>query len=258
MGYNAAVLAAVPAVLPIVAGSIAASWSWRAVFVLYSVAFVTACAVRVSLDDGVTLDRVSVARQLRGATQSLRERGIRQPIGVGFVVFLLIYGVTLTILPIVLSTRLDVGPLGRGALLSLPALTSTAASLSIGRLSARFHDRGIVRAGLVVLGLGCLVTGIGSVQAVVVGALLAGLGEGLVIPGLLLTLDQSLTTSRRGVVMAVWVASARAGQTAGAGAAGLSLAALGLGQTTSIAAALGLTTVAWMHFHPVEQIGAFR
>jgi ACDE family multidrug resistance protein len=256
IGYNAAVLAAAPAVLPLLAGVVTAHWGWRYVFSVYAVALATAGAVRLSFDESVALERVKVSRQLRTAARCLRGRRIRQSIGVGFVVFVLIYGMTLTVLPIVLVTRLDIGPLGRGLLLALLAVTSTAASASAGWLSSRVTERGIMIVGLGTLVAGSLLTGVGTTISVAMGALLAGLGEGLVIPPLLIDLNRSVAPSSRAAITATWICAARAGQTVGSGAAGFSLASFGLGRTSVIAACLGVLTVVWLEVQPTEHQGA--
>jgi MFS transporter, ACDE family, multidrug resistance protein len=256
IGYNAAVLAAAPAVLPLLAGAFTAHWGWRYVFAAYAMALMTAVAVRLLLDETVALEGVNVSRQLRTGAAYLRDRRTRQSIGVGLVVFVLVYGMTLTVLPIVLVTRLDIGPLGRGVLLALPAITSTAASASAGWLSSRVTERGIVIVGLGALAAASLLTGVGTTTSVAMGALLAGLGEGLVIPGLLIDLNRSVAPSNRAAITATWVCAARAGQTVGSGAAGFSLTSFGLSRTSAIAACLGVLTVAWLEAHPAELHGA--
>lgn len=230
IGQNAAVLTVSVAVLPAAGGVLAEVWGWRASFLPYGFALVTAVAVVRWVPRGDRPDPPSVAEQVRTAVDEVRNPVIWGAIAYGTVVFVLIFGLFLTALPLLLADEFSLGPMARGLVLSAPALGSTAVALQLGRLRPRFGARRLL------LGASALFVvafaAIGAAPALVVlvgGALLYGLGEGAAIPTAQDLVAGAASPGGRGAVVALWVGAVRLGQTIGPLATGVAMGRFGPG-----------------------------
>lgn len=225
IGRNAACLTAAVAVLPPIGGLLTGLGGWRWSFAPYWVGLVTAVLVRTRLPSTGRSD-VSLGNQLRSTLPFLRTRLVVGTVTVAAVVFALIFGIFLTVIPLYLAGQFEVGASYRGLFLALPATTSTLSALSLGRVERRFGARPVQAAAFVLFATGFALLGLTSSLVVLcVGALVYGLGEGLIIPTLQSTVAGAAPASSRGSVVALFVGCTRAGQTVGplVGAAGYDL-----------------------------------
>jgi MFS family permease len=215
IGRNAAVLTVAIAVLPPIGGLLTEVGDWRAPFAVYPLGLVTAWLAATYLPRTERRD-VTFREQITEATPYLRAPTVVRTLGAGVVVFLLIFGLLLTVLPVYVDVRFGVGPSWRGVLLGLPAVTSTVAALALGRLTERFgrHRLLLVSAALFAAAL-AIIAGAPVFALVAAGVLVFGLGQGLMIPALQDVAAGSAPRSSRGAVVAVWVGAARFGQTIG-------------------------------------------
>lgn len=248
IGQNSAVLTISLAVLPPLGGLLTDVGGWRATFVPYWVGLLTAAGAAAVLGPSPRQD-VRIGDQVRQALGFLRSPRVLTAMGSGVVLFLLIFGLLLTALPLYLADGFGLGATSRGLVLGLPALTATIGALSLGRLTARFGARPLVLTGSVVLTGAFVVIGEApALLVVVVGALVYGLGEGIAVPSLQNIVAGAAPASSRGSVVAVWVGGVRLGQTAGPLLAGVAVTRIGAASTflagAGIAAALLLTQVA--------------
>ena len=244
IGRNAAALTMAIVVLPPLGGVLTRAWGWRATFAPYWLALLTAGAVAARLPRSAP--RPGTLRgQLQASALALRPRAVLGPLALGAGVFLLVFGLVLTALPIYLDDAFGVDAAGRGLMLSLPALTSTAAALSLGRLKATVDVTRLVVAALVLFGLGfALMAAVPALAAVGVGLLLYGAGEGMVIPALQDKVVEVAPEGSRGAVVASWVGFARAGQTAGPVLAGAGLSSIGARASFAAGAVVALLLAA--------------
>ena len=143
----------------------------------------------------------------------------------GFGVFVLIFGLFVALLPILLENVFDM-PVGqRGLMLVVPALSSTAASLSLSRLRARRPMRALIVQGAAIATVSYVAVGVSPFVAfVVVASLGYGWFEGVTIPMLQDMVASSAPQQSRAAVVSAWVATVRAGQAVGPLLAGLALA----------------------------------
>jgi MFS family permease len=216
IGRNAAVLTGSIAVLPPIGGALAAIGGWRASFAPYSFALVMAVVVTRVLPDTRPAAPPTVRAQLQGARPYVLDRRVIAMIVTGFASFVLVFGLILTALPIDLKERFAAGSLLRGATLGLPAVGNVTAALLIGRLAHRWGTWTLTLFGFVVMA--AAFTSIAAAPAVALVALCMpfyGFGEGLVIVPLQNYAAGLAPTAYRGVIVALWVASARAGQSLG-------------------------------------------
>jgi predicted MFS family arabinose efflux permease len=243
LGRNAAALTASIVVLPPVGGLLTSLGSWRTTFLPYWIGVVSAAVVWFKLPRSPR--RPGTLRgQVRATLPVLRTWAVLGPVLLGLFVFLLIFGLFLTVVPLYLDDEFGVGPTGRGMVLALPAVTSTISALSVGRARARFGVTTVIVFGLALFTLGFgLAAVVPSVLAVCAAALLYGGGDGLLIATLQDTVAQVAPPESRGTVIATWVGFARAGQTAGPLLAGVGLDALGARPVFAIGAAMALALI---------------
>jgi len=248
IGQNAAALTISLAVFPALGGFLAGAWGWQASFFPYGVGLVTAVAVAKVLPKGRPASGVgrTLGTQLTEAWAVLRQPLVLAVTGLGFVVFFVIFGLFLTVLPVHLDEDLGIGATGRGLVLAVPAISSTIVALNLGRLRARFGGRVLVLVGTVVYAVGFVTIGLApSLAPLVVAALFYGLAEGFTIPTLQDVAAGSGPAATRGSVVAVWVGVVRAGQFVGPLVAGASIALVGTSATLVVGGLLtGIVAVA--------------
>lgn len=236
IGRNSAVLTVCLTVFPTVGGVLTDLGDWRTPFLVYPVGLVTAGIVARGLPRGRRRD-VTVREQLAELMPVLRRPRMMATLAATAVIFALIFGAILTVLPLYAAEAFGLGPSARGVLLGLPAVGSTAAALLLGRTTERFGRQRLLT-GAVLLGTAGLLA-MAAVPAVVpLGAALVtyGLFEGTTIPTLQdIASDAGGTASRGGTVASV-VASARLGQTIGPLGLGAAYEVAGAGPTLSVAA----------------------
>jgi ACDE family multidrug resistance protein len=245
IGRNSSVLTLGLAVVPLTSGLITELFSWRWAMGGYSIALVTAFAAFFVLDADRPEATSSVREQLGGAKVALKDPRITTTLVMGVLMFALVFGVFLTILPNHLESEFGLSAGWRGVIIALPAVPSTFMAFNLGRIQDRF--------GLAHTLVGCAV-GWAIAFAVIAaapllgllaaGTLLYGMGEGALIPSLQGVAIDAAPPEHRAAVVAVWVSSARMGQTLGPIAAGALLA----GASTTIALWAGFALAVFMAF----------
>ncbi|HEX9969806.1 MAG TPA: MFS transporter [Acidimicrobiales bacterium] len=239
IGRNAAALTAAIVILPPIGGWLGETWSWRATFVPYWLALATAAVVWVRLLGG-RRGEGSIREQVRVAAPILRRRAVLAPVLLGAVVFMLIFGVFLTAVPIHLDREFAVGSGGRGLVLALPALTSTTVALNLARLRRRFTVPAILGVAFVLFAVAFATLAVApSIAFVYAAALVYGAGEGATIATLQDAVSEAAPAASRAAVVAVWVGVARIGQTVGPLAAAAGVDGPGPGPTFAVAAVIG-------------------
>ena len=227
IGRNTAALTAAIVVLPALGGFLTSLGGWRATFIPYWLGVATGAVILTRLPPWVRREE-TLREQMRLSHHAVWSWAVLGPVVLGSAVFVLIFGLILTAAPLYLSDAFGLAPAARGLVLALPALTSTVAALGLGRLRARLGVGVLVMSGLVFFTLGfALVALVPALWAVCAGALLFGLGDGLLIATLQDTVAGQAPTESRGAVVATWLSFARAGQTAGPVLAGGGLETIG-------------------------------
>lgn len=229
IGRNSAVLTTCITVLPLIGGVLTDLGGWRAPFLLYPLALGTAGLVARRLPPS-TRRRVDIGEQLRDLRPALRQPGVVRALGAGAITFALVFGLLLTVMPLHLEQAFGVSPSIRGLVLGLPAVANTVAALSAGRLQ-RFSKRALLTTATVLFAISLAFVAVApSLLLLVAAVAFFGAGQGLMVPNLQDIAVRSSDTSR-GAVVALFVSSARTGQTAGTVAGAAVFAALG-GPTT--------------------------
>lgn len=243
IGLNAAVLTVALAVLPPVGGLVTEHIGWRYALAPYSLGLLTAVLVAVRLPNvRYGAHEQTLTGQLRASIGYLKIPVVAATIATGFAVFVMIFGLMLTGLPLRLEETFNLEASAIGAMLGVSALSAAAVAANIRRFRERVTARQLVVLGLVAQVLGLAVMGTGpSLVIVAIGVTLFGLGEGALMPTLQDVVSEAAPDEGRGAVMAIWVGGARAGQSSG----GLLLTAgLATGLTLSGAFLVGALALA--------------
>lgn len=246
IGLNAGVLTASLAVLPSVGGLLTDLGGFRAPLRVYPVALVTAAVLWRLLPPGTRHD-VPVATQIAGAVPDLRNPRALAIYTAAIAVFSLIFGLLLTVLPLHLAD-LGLGATARGVVMGLPAVLNFLAAVNLGRFTARVGSLRLVALGAGVLTAAvALLAGVPVLPGAVAGAMLFGLGEGMVVPTLQNLITGTGRPENRGMLVAFYVSSTRTGQTIGPIVAGRLLGAAGaagaFGSGLVVSLGLGLGTL---------------
>ena len=216
IGYNAAVLTISIAVLPGLSGVLDQVGGWRWSFAPYGIALVTAAAALRWVPRGRPHAPPRLWAQVRHSVGLLRQPVLGGTIVFGFLLFVLIFGLYLTVLPIVLEDEFGLEPAVRGLTLAAPAVGSTTAALLLGRTRHRFGARRLLLGASGFLAVGFALVGATHLLLIVlVGAVCYGLGEGSTIPTAQDLVAGGAPPEARAALVALWVGAARAGQTVG-------------------------------------------
>lgn len=252
IGRNAAVLTVGLATMPLAAGIITDLAGWRWALAPYGLGLVTAALAWFQLDGEVVRDRSTTLRtQLGGLGAALEDRTIRFTLVAGVLSFAIIFGTFLAILPNHLEAEFGLSARWRGAIISVPAITSSIVGFNLARLRGIMTLRAMLIASVVAWSFAfVLIGGAPVLWVLIVGCLLYGFGEGALIPNLQNIAIDLAPTEHRGGVVAVWVGFARLGQTAGPLLAGLVLAVSTTGVGLLLGAALSLVLVAVIAMAP--------
>jgi MFS family permease len=157
----------------------------------------------------------------------------------GVLVFVLIFGLYLATLPVLLEGEFGLGAGRRGLVAAVPASAATLVAFNLGRLKVRWGGRRLVMASSALFSVAFLLIGVAPTLVVLfIGAVLYGLAEGSAIPTLQDAVVAATPATSRGAVMAIFVAGARLGQTAGPLMAGVGIAVVGPASTFLIGSAL--------------------
>lgn len=237
IGRNTAVLTVGLAAMPLLSGAVTELAGWRVTFGIYTVALLTAGAAWWILEAGRPAESPRVLDQVKDAAVVLRRPLLMATIGAGFLVFMAIFGLFLTVLPVHLAEVFGLEAGARGVLISLPAITSTLAAFNLARITSRVSSRSIVIASAIGLVVAFVMIGLtGALALVVAAALIYGASEGALIPMLQDLNIAAAPDEHRASVIAVWVAFARLGQTIGPLIAGVLLGFLSTGTTLALGA----------------------
>jgi predicted MFS family arabinose efflux permease len=255
VGRNAAVLTAGLAVLPPLAGLLGMLGTWRLSQAPSVLALLTAWAAWAELDDLRPPHAEStLGGQLRDAATTLRSPTMAATILSGFLIFVMIFGLFLTVLPVHLQRDFGLDAGARGLLLAVPALSATVVSLNLARLRERLGLRTLLVSGAALFGVALALTGwASSVVGVLGGLLLYGTAEGFTVPSLQEITAARAPAAQRGTVLAVWVAAVRLGQASGPLVFAAVFAAVGTGEALVIGALVSVPVIA---LHAFTGIGA--
>ncbi len=256
IGRNSAVLTTGLAALPLISGLLTELTSWRVAFGLYGFGIATAGATLVLLDNFKPDQVADLRGQLRDSIELVKTPVLRTTLLSGSTIFAIIFGVFLTAFPLHLEDRFGLSAGWRGAVLAVPALSSTLVAMNIAGLRQRLGLRGLLVAGSGVFAVAFIVMGVTPVLALaVIAAFVYGLGEGALIPTLQDVAASVPPDHLRGAALATWVGAARLGQSSGPLLATPLIAVGGTGATIVIGGVAAGGILAMKLWGPIDDRG---
>ena len=189
VGRNSAVLTSTLAVFPPLGGLLTEIGGWRLAFVPYTIGLVTAFVVWRDLPDRrPDSDGTDEHGSFRGSPRAASGVVIRSPVVLatiitGFVIFVLIFGLFLTAMPVHLRDEFGLGAGARGLVIAAPAIPSTLMALNVSVFRNRLGVRRLLTFAAMAFVVAFVL--IGSTELLVVvllAAALYGLGEGVFHP----------------------------------------------------------------------------
>ncbi|MEZ5375560.1 MAG: MFS transporter [Acidimicrobiales bacterium] len=216
IGRNSAVLTVCLALMPSFSGLIASVSNWRWSLACSSLALPIAAFGYRTMPRVDTVATRTIGEQLLDTRRALRQPVILAVIASATLLFMVIFGVFLTTLPVHLEKDFGLGPGARGLILSAPAIGSTLVAFNLGRIRSRSTVRTVLVASSALISISALAIGIApTVVLIVVASVIYGLGDGLAIPTLQDVTASSAPDGQRASVMAGFVSATRLGQTIG-------------------------------------------
>jgi MFS transporter, ACDE family, multidrug resistance protein len=259
IGRNSAILTIGLAAMPLFSGLITEAAGWRVTFGVYTVALGTAAAAWMILDRSRPANPPHVREQFGDALVALRNPVLRASILAGFLVFIAIFGLFLTVLPVHLAEVFGLGAGARGLVISLPAVTASLASFNLGRIRVATSARSVVIFSACALVVSFVTLGLAmALPIAIAAALLYGTSEGFFIPMLQDVTMEAAPDEHRAAVIAVWVGFARLGQTIGPLLAGLAVGLAGTGPTFIFGSVVALLILALGIYGPFPRSGVRR
>jgi MFS transporter, ACDE family, multidrug resistance protein len=241
VGRNSAVLTIGLAGLPLVSGATTEAFGWRVTFAIYTLALITAGVSWLVLDSWRPEQRQTLGEQVGEVRVLARQPVVLVTLVTGFLAFIIIFGLFLTVFPVDLAERFGLSAGSRGVVIALPAITSTLMAFNLGRIRGAVSSKMVLLIASAGFAVAYLTLGLAVTLVMVVPAVLVvGASEGLLVPTLQdLAMDAS-SDEHRGAIVAVWVSSARLGQTVGPILAGLAIAAWGTATTLAVGSSVAV------------------
>ena len=223
IGQNAAAITISVAIYPVAGGGITDLIGWRWNFLTFFLPLIVAFFISRKLEDHQPGLKVSVREQISGAFAEVRKPAIATNLVIGTIVFMSIFGLLLSLLPVHLDREYGLSPTERGLIASTPAILAALAALTVARVRKRVQGGIIIYASLLIWGISFLLMGFGSLPVLVIGTIAYGFSEGLMIPTLQDLIAENAPDQFRGALLAIWTGAGRLGQTLGPLAISLAL-----------------------------------
>jgi len=224
IGRNTAVITVCLALFPALGGTLTQLSTWRLAFAPFAVAPLVGALLWWRLPHHRVGDVRTVGDQVRGMVEGLRRPVVALSTIYAAVVFILIFGLFLTTLPLFLDQAFGLGPRNRGLVTSVPSLTSTVAALVLYRVRTLLGTRGLLAGGSLLMGMAYVAMGLApALWVMVLAALVYGWAEGLTLPTAQELVASNAPDRERAAVLGAYTATARTGQVIGPLVVGVAL-----------------------------------
>ena len=224
IGRNTAVITVCLALFPALGGSLTQLSTWRMAFAPFALAPFVGVVMWWRLPGHRVGEVRTMGEQLRGMVAGLRRPVVALSTVYAAVVFILIFGLFLTTLPLFLDQEFGLGPRNRGLVTSVPSVTSTVAALLLYRVRSALGARGLLAGGSLLMGLAYVTMGLApALWVMVAAALVYGWAEGLTLPTAQELVATNAPDRERAAVLGAYTATARTGQVIGPLVVGVAL-----------------------------------
>lgn len=213
LGVNTAVLMFGAAIFPVVGGYLT-QWSWRTPFLTYLVAVPLGVYAYMRMDESVSGEDSEIV--LSEALNALWDVKILKLMAVAILSEVILFGTVLTIFPFILESRYGLDATQIGLVFMLSTLSTVVASSQNGFLAKRLTDNRIIAIGVLMYGIGSIVSWFAaSVTVLVIAASILGLGVGLCMPSTDSAISNSIEVEKRASILSVRNSTTFLGRTTG-------------------------------------------
>jgi ACDE family multidrug resistance protein len=255
IGRNSAVLTICLALVPSVGGVIGEVAGWRWSLAMGAVSLPLAAVGWRLLPANRPGTQQTIGNQLRGAAVAIRQPVVLTVLLAGVLLFIVIFGVFLTALPVHLEEEFGLSAGPRGLILSSFAIGASFAAFNLGVMRRHFSTRAMLVGACSLIAVAAAALGVApTVALVVVASVIYGLGDGTAIPALQDLITSAAPAEQRASVMAAWVSGIRLGQTVGPLGAAALFAATSTQTTMLVGAAIFAVLALAMTVAPLEVV----
>jgi MFS transporter, ACDE family, multidrug resistance protein len=228
MGYNASVLSLGTASYPAIGGALAlAGWNYPFMLPILAVPIGLFIAVRLNNPEPEKLQGLRL--YLKNTWKIICQRKVIGLFIINILVFFLLYGASLTYLPILLEERVHANSLHIGLIMTLMSLVTAITSSQLTRINRFLADQLILPVAILFYALSMfLIIFSQSWILIIIPVMLFGLGHGLFIPTVQTLLAGMAPLNERAFFMSLNTSILRIGQTIGPLVLGVSFAFGGL------------------------------
>jgi MFS transporter, ACDE family, multidrug resistance protein len=228
MGYNASTLSLGTASYPAIGGTLALA-GWRYPFILPVLAIPLGILIALRLKNPEPDRGSELKRYLNNTWKILNQRAVAGLFIINILVFFLLYGASLTYMPLLLEDRVHANSFHIGLVMTLMSLVTAITSSQITRISRHLHDSMVLPAAIILYGLSMLlIIYAESWLWILIPVSLFGLGHGLFIPTVQTMLVGLAPLNERAFFMSLNTTILRFGQTLGPLVLGIAFAIGGL------------------------------
>jgi len=240
MGYNAGVLSLGTALYPIIGGALA-NISWYFPFSLPLLALPVAFSVLNNLKNPEPGSTEKLSDYLRKAWRSVAKREMLGLFTISVGTFILLYGVFLIYFPILMDHLFQATPLVIGLVISASSLSTAATALQLGRLTAKYSERTLIKTAFILYGLTLvLAPSMHTIWTILIPTIIFGVAQGLNMPSMQTLLTSLAPMDQRAAILSLNGTVLRVGQTLGPFIMGLVYAGWQLNGVFTVGAGLAL------------------
>ena len=215
MGYNASVLSLGTASYPAVGGALA-TIAWYYPFILPLVALPIGLVVLFSLKNPEPRSEQQFRRYLSDTWTSMANRQVVGLFVASTITFIIVYGASLTYLPLLMGHSFAATPFTIGLIMSSSSLSTALTSSQLGRLAKAYSETTLMKAACVLYALSMvLIPFVPYIWLFLIPALILGIAQGLNMPSIQTLLAGLAPMKQRAALMSINGMVLRLGQTLG-------------------------------------------
>jgi MFS family permease len=201
------------AIFPVVGGYLT-NWSWRTPFLTYLAAVPLGLYAFIRMDESVSGENSQI--DLSEALGALWDREILKLMGAALLNEVVLFGTVLTILPFILESNYGLNATQIGFVFMASTLSTVVFSSLNGFFAKRLSDNRIIATGVLLYGIGSLVSWIaGLVLMLGIAASMLGVGVGLCMPSIDSAISGSIVDEKRASILSVRNSTTFLGRTTG-------------------------------------------
>jgi|GEM_PF-4498709 len=217
IGYNSAVISTGLMILPLIGGYLAESFGWRVAVIPMSIGVIASVVIWKFLPEVKRKSSGNFSEQLVAARLLIRDSRFQLSLVMLFLIFFMIFGALLTVLPDFLKDKYQMSESQRSTVYAVAAFSTTVAGIYLSKIRKKLGARKLILFCTVLFSLGNLVVGFStSLSMVYMGAVIFGFAEGASVATLQELVVSSATQHVRATAMLCGVAIIRLAQASGA------------------------------------------